>query len=406
MTATLAGLALAAYALSGLTQIQAGEVGVVRRFGRPLDADLDPGLHWRWPWPVEEMTRVRPGEVRDLEIGFRSDPRAAGLPAALAWSSPHGGDGLIRLPDEAVMITGDGNLVELLATVRYSIRKPRVYLFEVSDPEGILRDYAESVLREVVAGRAFHDLLTAQRAGLAQEVLSRLDERCRQHGPDGLGIRLDGLALHDLHPPQEVVPAYYDVTRAMEARDRRINQAQADVIYNPRSITQSEQLAAQAEKEGGRLELSLAEAVSLALRTVRQAQAARTEKVSAAEAGRDVFLAKQAVRDELSAESEALLVLDTIGAIRAGKAPASAYEEYRRRRAEVLALQPVLNDFRLFWSALGQALAGRDKMILDADKVPGRRNLLLVDPEQFRVPVPILAPQGRMSRGETRDEGP
>jgi regulator of protease activity HflC (stomatin/prohibitin superfamily) len=299
------------------------------------------------------------------------------------------------------MITGDGNLVELLATVRYSIKKPRVYLFEVGDPEAILRADAESVLREVVAGRPFHELLTVQRAALARDVLVRLDERCRRHGPDGLGIRLDGLALHDLHPPQDVVPDYYKVTQAMEARDREINQAQASVLYNPRTMEQSAKLLAEAEKDGGRSGLSLTEAVSLALRTVRQAQAARAEKVSAAEAGRDVFLAREGARSELSAEAEWLLALDAIGEIRAGQAPAAAYGRYQSRRAELLALQPVLNDFRLFWTELGRALAGRDKMIIDADKVPGRRNLLLLDPEQFRVPIPMLAPRGgREGQGE------
>jgi len=187
----------------------------------------------------------------------------------------------------------------------------------------------------------------------------------------------------------------------MEARDRRVNQARADVLYNPRSMAQSEQLLAQAEKDGGRLDLSLAEAVSLALRVVRQAQAARAEKVSAAEAGRDVFLARESARNELSRETEWLLALDAIGQIRGGKAPAAACEAYRQRREELLALQPVLNDFRLFWTALGRALAGREKMIIDADKVPGRRNLLLLDPEQFRVPVPMLAPRsGREGPGE------
>jgi Cu+-exporting ATPase len=405
VTATVVLLIAVGYALSGLTQVEADEVAVVRRFGRPLDDDLGPGLYWRWPWPVEEVTRVRPEEVRGVEIGFRTDPRASGRPAALSWSSPHGGDGIARVPDEAVMITGDGNLVELLATVRYSVRRPRVFLFEVGDPEAILRSDAESVLREIVAGRPFHELVTDQRAAFVRDALERLDERCRQHGPDGLGIRLEGLALHDLHPPQEVVSSYYEVTRAMEGRDQRVNQAQAAVLFNPRTLTQSEQLLAQAEKDGGRLDLSLTEAVSLALRTVRQAQAARAEKVTAAEAGRDVFLARHGARAELSAESEWLLVLDAVGEIRTGKAPATAYQEYTKRREEVAALQPVLNDFRLFWTALGRALAGRDKMIVDADKVPGRRQLLLLDPEQFRVPVPVLAPPERAPLREPGGEG-
>ena len=87
------------------------------------------------------------------------------------------------------------------------------------------------------------------------------------------------------------------------------------------------------------------------------------------------------------------LRLDAIGEMRAGKAAAAAYEDYKRHCAEQLALQPGLTDFRLFWTALGRALGGRDKIIIDADKVPGRRNLLLMDPDQFKVPVPMLAPR-------------
>ena len=48
--------------------------------------------------------------------------------------------------------------------------------------------------------------------------------RCRAYPGGGLGINLDGFVLHDLHPPQEVVPAYHEVTRAVEMRDRAVNE--------------------------------------------------------------------------------------------------------------------------------------------------------------------------------------
>jgi hypothetical protein len=46
-----------------------------------------------------------------------------------------------------------------------------------------------------------------------------------------------------------------------------------------------------------------------------------------------------------------------------------------------------LTDFRLAWDALTLALAGRAKVIVDADRLPGRRQLLLFDPEQFTPPM-------------------
>jgi hypothetical protein len=71
-------------------------------------------------------------------------------------------------------------------------------------------------------------------------------------------------------------------------------------------------------------------------------------------------------------------------------------------------VQAILTDFRLFWNAVGQALTGRDKLIVDADNVAGRRQLLLVDPELFRIPVPMmgLPERGPPPRRPPVDEGP
>jgi Cu+-exporting ATPase len=343
-----AAVVLIAWALSGLTQVGPDELAVVRRFGRPLDEDLGPGLHWRWPWPVEEISRVQPDRLRSVEVGFRSAPGGGGMPAALAWSSPHGGDGLRRVTDEAVMITGDGNLVEMQATVRYRIAKPRVYLFDVGDPEGILRAAAEAVLREAVAGRAFSDLLTVDRPAFQKDVLARLDRRCRGYGADGLGVEVESLSVHDLHPPQEVVRAYYDVTRAMEARDKMVIDAQ--------TRRQEKVTAAEAEKA----------------HVVRQAEAARNKLLWDAATDRAIFLARVQVKQRF----------------------------------------PELTEFLMRWDARVLVLGGREKLIIDAAKVIGRR-LTLYDPDQLPAPPPVMmgppdrspfAPRGPGSEGNRQEQ--
>jgi Cu+-exporting ATPase len=375
-------LALLAYAWSGFLQVGPDERAVVRRFGRVVDGeDLGPGLHWRWPWPVEEATRVQPDRVHVVEIGFRTTGPAAG-PPALSWASPHG-DGLKRMPDEAVMITGDGNLVELQATVCYTIADTHAYLFGVREPDEVLRGLAESVLREAVAGRPFLDLLTTDRAAFQADVLARLDRRCREQGEAGLGVRLDSFSLQDLHPPQEVVPQYQEVTKAMEQRDQAVNKAQAEALQKER------------------------EAQAKALTLVRRAEAARTEKVKRAEAETAAFLARQRARTELSPRQEMELLRIAADGLLSKRPAEEVYREYEENRQHWLAVQGTLTDFRLFWDAVGQALNGRDKLLVEADKVPGRRQLLLIDPDQFRIPVPL--PAGMPDRGPRRgpaEEGP
>jgi Cu+-exporting ATPase len=382
------------YVLSGLTQVEANEVAVVRRFGRPLDEDLQPGLHWCFPWPVDDVTPLRPDEIRMVEIGFRGITATSTEPASLAWSSAHS-DGIRRVEDEAVMMTGDGDLLELQATVRYRVDDPRVYLFEIGDPETILRSAAETVLRETVAGRPFHKLLTDGRADLTRTVRDRLDQRCRNEGTHGLGIRIEGVAIHDLHPPPDVVPSYYEITRAMELRHRQVNLAETAVLYQQRDLEQAALRLAQAERNGERVDLTLTEAAQLDYRIRQQAEAARQEKSLAAEASRDVFLARDPAREELSPDLEWQLMADMLAAIRSGDSPVAAYSDYYRRRQRVQAILPVLNDFRLYWDTVGRSLNGRDKLILDTDKVPGKKQLLLLDPDQFRGPVPLLPPPGK-----------
>ena len=106
--------------LSGLTIIAPDEVGVVRRFGQPVE-DLPPGWYWRYPPPIEDTVRVSQ-QIRTVSIGFRESVEKNKQTGALTWSSVHRKE--TRIPDEALMITGDGNLVDLLVTVRFKVTQP------------------------------------------------------------------------------------------------------------------------------------------------------------------------------------------------------------------------------------------------------------------------------------------
>ena len=146
------------------------------------------------------------------------------------------------------MITGDGDLVEILATIRYHIADPRKFLFGVSDSDGIVRSTGEAVLRELVAGQRFQDMLTSRRAELERDALSRLRVRIDALADGGIGVMLDGFTLHDLHPPPEVVNSYHAVAQAIQERDRVINDAEADALRQKRRARGRGRSGAQARR--------------------------------------------------------------------------------------------------------------------------------------------------------------
>ena len=177
---------------------------------------------------------------------------------------------------------------------------------------------------------------------------------------------MEGVALHDLHPPGDVVEAYHGVARAAETRDRLVNDARAAATRTQR------------------------DAEVRALSTARAAEGQAAEQVSLARAAHDNFAAWCDVRQRLDQTDEAELVANVALRVCAGQSAGPAYAEYQKERQHRLAVRRSLIDARLAWDAIGRALADRPKVIVDADKIPGRRQLLLFDPEM--VP-PVVLPQ-------------
>jgi Cu+-exporting ATPase len=360
---------LLAWFASGLTQIEWAEVGVAQRFGAVRN-DLPPGLHWRWPWPIESVVRVKPAEVRMVELGFRSlsaekrreletarieqaKLKAPGREVGGSWGSAHA-EGTARMAEESLMLTGDGDLVEVLATVRYTVNDPRQYLLRVKEPDALIRAATESVMRELLAARSFQSLLAGGRAELELSVEDRLVRRLNEASSGGLGIRLEGVTIHDLHPPQPVVAEYHAVADAIQKRDKLVNEALAEAT---RIRTRSQELA---------------------LRTTRTAEAEAHQKVAEATATRDAALEWHTMRNTLTEDEEAAL----------RSLPA---DEAKQKREAILAERKRLTEFRLALDAVVGVLKSRDKILIDADKVPGTRKLYLIDPNILPMVSPLRA---------------
>ena len=143
----------------------AGEQGVVRRFGKEV-ARTGPGLRYRLPFPFERVEVVNLAVVRRVEVGFRSEPRYR------------------VIPQEALMLTGDENIVDAQAIVQYRVKDPGQYLFRVRDPDQSLRDSTEVALRSVIGRTTIDEAMTVGRVRIQDSA-----QRFSAAAPGYLSIR-------------------------------------------------------------------------------------------------------------------------------------------------------------------------------------------------------------------------
>jgi len=350
------GLA-AAWLLSGLVMISEDEQALVTRFGRVQEA-VSPGLHWRWPWPLERLVREPVGRIRAVGIGTRAIWTGVTDPGIVEWTSEHDDqDGAGS--DESLMLTADEVPVELTASAEYRIEDLAQFAFGgTRQPEAVIRAAAESVLRETAARATLDELLTDRRLDLQQAALRRLRKRLEAYQ---LGIEIVDLQWLDVHPPKGVVPAYRQVADALEERDLLINEAQA---YADRVV-----LAAIGESARARLGLTSDGALPTD---------AGTEDWRLDDA------AWQALLDEsesptpvLSGTGAAILDEARVSAaqrIRAAQATAQRWEELRPQYRQA----PGLTVQHLYWKTMAQALSGLSLTIVDPQAV-GRQQVWMGD---------------------------
>jgi membrane protease subunit HflK len=164
--------------------------------------------------------------VRRVVVGFRLRMIEEPLPTgdAYLWESRHTGGFYEKRPEEALMLTGDENIVDLNFVVQYRISDPAAYLFRMSAPDTMVRAAAEAVARRAASEEPLEGLLTTERNRIEHAVHEGLQALLDSYGA---GTQVISVRLQDVHPPVEVVSAFREVSSAREDKSRLVREAEA-----------------------------------------------------------------------------------------------------------------------------------------------------------------------------------
>lgn len=226
LIALLAGLA------RGVYTVGPESVGVVQRFGKFIGT-VGPGLRFKLPFGIDTVTVLPVKRQLKMEFGF-------GTPGATRPSQSSG-----ESKAESDMVTGDLNAAHVEWVVQYEISDPEQFLFNHREPDPTLRDFSESVMREVIGDRTIDEVLTIGRQGIENEAIANLTELVHNLN---MGLRVQQVQLKDVHPPRPVQQAFEEVNRAQQEREQMINQANGE--YNkvvPRASGEAQRQLSEAE---------------------------------------------------------------------------------------------------------------------------------------------------------------
>jgi len=237
----VAGLAivvvLVLWLATGIYRVAPDELGVVLRFGAYQETTI-PGLHYHLPVPIEQALTPKVTLVNRTEIGLAGDL---------------GGRNANRqeVPEEALMLTGDENIVDINLSVLWVVDAKRVqdYLFNIRNPEQTVKSVSEAAIREIVGRTPIASVLAEGRGKVETDTQQLIQSILDSYGA---GILVQQVQLQKVNPPAEVIKAFLDVQQALTDRDTKKNTAEAyhnNVVPQARGEAEKIVQAAEAFKQ-------------------------------------------------------------------------------------------------------------------------------------------------------------
>lgn len=201
----IAALFVVLIGYSSFYTVQEQERAAILTFGK-FTNETTAGLHFKWPYPIQQVIIVPAELTQRIYIGYRQN-----------------GDVITPVDEEALMITGDENIVSADAVVQWKISSIQDYLYNIDNAEQFLRNASISSIRSVIGSEKLDYAITDGKTEIQDKVRERL---LKLQDKYNTGMQILDIKFQDIEPPSgQVEEAFREVTNAREEKSTKINNA-------------------------------------------------------------------------------------------------------------------------------------------------------------------------------------
>jgi len=217
-------LLVGVFLLSGFFQVGPQERALVLRFGRPTGAGikalLGPGLHWSFPYPIDECVKVSITGLQKVSstVGWFAISPELELAGAEPMPIPS-----LNPAVDGYALTADGNIIHTRATLAYRIEDPVGYVFGFQSASNAVQNALNEALIQTASRFNVDDILTRDIAGFREAVRQRVNELVEKRA---LGIIVEQCDVQS-RPPGKLKEDFANVLKAEITRNKVLNDARS-----------------------------------------------------------------------------------------------------------------------------------------------------------------------------------
>jgi membrane protease subunit HflK len=209
---------------SGFFAVGPQERAIILRMGKPVgsgeSALLGPGLHWSFPYPIDEYVKISITGIQRAtsKVGWYATTPEQELAGTEPPPNP-----TLNPAIDGYALTADGNIVHTRATINYRISDPVRYVFGFVNASNAVQTTVDNAILYAVARSRIDDILTRDVAGFNELVRRRATELAELQN---LGIVIEECVVQS-RPPRQLKEAFDNVLRAEVNRSKVLNEARS-----------------------------------------------------------------------------------------------------------------------------------------------------------------------------------